>query len=262
MLNGTQIRGAYSITAPRAPFRGHAIGAFRSGIFCLPVWYMGKTDIQIDAPPEGWKSSRWGFTAYEGQWHLFTGVLNPLIAEIGWQTEICPDTQREHYQGYVRFIRQLRFKQVKDIYPGVHLGVARNWQALVNYCKKKESAIPGTQVHTVVNAVPMMSMPEALTYLASFCPHELAHCPDFYEINPSKAEALMDKWQERRFWVMVDQAIKIDRNLITVYHQPQYIRAIKNTFSTWIEDACLHVEYSDHPDRQTDNDLPNNAFEN
>jgi len=220
---------------------------------------MGKTDIQIDAPPEGHKSSRWGFTAYEGQWHLFTGVLNPLIAEIGWQTEICPDTQREHYQGFIRFIRQLRFKQAKDIYPGVHLGVARNWPALVNYCKKKDTAIPGTQVHTVVNAVPMMSMPEALTFLASFCPYEI--CPDFFEINPSKAEALIDKWKTQRFWKMVDDAIKIDRNLISVFHQPQYMRCVLNTFDTWKEDAVWNVEYATETDSQTD-ELPNNAFEN
>jgi len=102
-------------------------------------------------------------------------------------------------------------------------------------------------------------MPEALAFLASFCPYEI--CPDFFEINPSKAEALIDKWKTQRFWKMVDDAIKIDRNLISVYHQPQYMRCILNTFDTWKEDAVWNVEYATQTDSQTD-ELPNNAFEN
>jgi len=98
-----------------------------------------KTDRQA-------KSSRWAFTAYEDQWGLFT-TMPPGIAEWGWQREICPETNRNHYQGYLRLTQQQRFAWLAKILPGVHLEIPRNWVALVNYCKKTDTAVPGTQVH-------------------------------------------------------------------------------------------------------------------
>lgn len=88
------------------------------------------------------KSTRWQFTAYEGDYalldaHAETG--NDLIAEIGWQDEICPKTQKKHRQGYVRTVRQVRFGQLKAIMGGIHLEKAKNWEALQNYCRKEET---------------------------------------------------------------------------------------------------------------------------
>lgn len=82
------------------------------------------------------RSSRWQFTAYEAQWNLFQGTLPTIVAEVGWQTEKCPETGRLHYQGFIRTTSQQRFTALKKVYPGVHLEVARNWDALVAYCKK------------------------------------------------------------------------------------------------------------------------------
>lgn len=96
------------------------------------------------------KSTRWSFTAYEGQYPILDSIregCNELIAEIGWQDEICPDTQRRHRQGYVRTVRQVRFSQLSAVLKGVHLEVAKNWQALVNYCRKQETRdASGSQV--------------------------------------------------------------------------------------------------------------------
>lgn len=101
---------------------------------------MAKTDRQTD------KSSRWAFTAYEQQWSLFE-TISPGIAEWGWQEEICPDTNRKHYQGFIRTSQQQRFSWLKKLFPGVHLEVAKNWEALLQYCQKKQTAITGTSVH-------------------------------------------------------------------------------------------------------------------
>jgi hypothetical protein len=92
------------------------------------------------------KSTQWGFTAYEGQWELFN-QMPPGIAEWGWQREICPNSNRPHNQGYLRLTQQQRFAWLAKILPGVHIFKARNWQALINYCKKTDTAVPGTQVH-------------------------------------------------------------------------------------------------------------------
>jgi hypothetical protein len=91
------------------------------------------------------KSTRWSFTAYEAQWNLFT-VMPPQVAEWGWQEEVCPTTDKRHYQGYLRTTTQLRHSQLRKILPGVHIEVAQNWLALQAYCKKADTAVPGTQV--------------------------------------------------------------------------------------------------------------------
>jgi len=106
----------------------------------------GKTDRQTD------KSSRWAFTAYEAQWALFT-TIHPGIAEWGWNTEICPETNRKHYQGYIRLTSQQRFSWLKKLLPGVHLEVSKNWDALVNYCKKEDTRAPGTTPVSQVNSI-------------------------------------------------------------------------------------------------------------
>jgi len=97
-----------------------------------------KTDRQTD------KSSRWAFTAYEDQWSLFEN-MPPGIAEWGWNAEVCPKTNRKHYQGYLRLTQQQRFAWLRKLLPGVHIEVSKNWDALKLYCQKEETRIPGTE---------------------------------------------------------------------------------------------------------------------
>lgn len=99
---------------------------------------MAQTDRQTD------KSSRWAFTAYEDQWNLFESIP-PGIAEWGWNAEICPKTNRKHYQGYLRLTQQQRFAWLKKILPGVHIEISKNWEALKKYCQKEETRIEGTK---------------------------------------------------------------------------------------------------------------------
>jgi len=104
-----------------------------------------------------------------------------------------------------------------------------------------------------------MTMAEALTYLASFYTYERP--PDYMEHIPCVEKALKAyaQWDKDKYWEMVNEVIEEDRDLIGLYHQPQYIRSWEYTSAKWIRDACLEAEYADHPDRQTD-ELPNNAF--
>ena len=92
------------------------------------------------------RSSRWAFTAFEAQWPQFAGQLPPVVKDAGWQIEIAPDTQKKHYQGYLLLNSTQRFAAMKKLFPGVHLEVARNWEALVAYCNKRDTAVPDTQV--------------------------------------------------------------------------------------------------------------------
>lgn len=95
------------------------------------------------------KSTRWAFTAYEGDYSMLDALAeqrHQLIAEIGWQDEICPTTQKKHRQGYVRTVRQVRFGQLKAVMGGVHLEKAKNWEALIQYCSKVATRDPSGQL--------------------------------------------------------------------------------------------------------------------
>jgi len=96
------------------------------------------------------KSTRWAFTAYEKQWPLFE-VMPPGVAKWGWQQEVCPKTNRKHYQGYILLAQQQRASWLVIKFPGVHVEIARDWNALMNYCSKSATSVPGTQVSQTNN---------------------------------------------------------------------------------------------------------------
>jgi len=110
-------------------------------------------DIYGDKTDRQTKTTQWAFTAYEDQWKLFE-AMDPGIKKWGWQVEECPDTKRLHYQGYILLYKQQRFSYVIGLIPGVHIQKARNWKALLNYCCKLETRVPGTVPVEYVNDIP------------------------------------------------------------------------------------------------------------
>lgn len=51
--------------------------------------------------------------------------------------EICPETKKEHYQGYMEFDGQIRFGQLKKIFPKMHIEQRKGTQKqAIEYCKK------------------------------------------------------------------------------------------------------------------------------
>lgn len=190
----------------------------------------------VNVPNKDVKTTRWAFTAYEGQWELFK-TPPPIVAEWGWQTEICPETQRPHYQGYIRTSRQVRFSQIHEHLHGVHLNAARNWIKLLQYCKKKDTAVPGTQVHQVFQPE-FQTMAEVLIKVAKNRPRDL----DF-----SKCESVKEfkEMFALEFEQSVATILKVEENLVGLLSQPQYERAYTKWRSVW-------TEKSDEIDRQTD----------
>jgi len=125
------------------------------------------------------KSTRFAFTAYEAQWHLFQS-MPPGIAEWGWQQETCPQTGRAHYQGYIRLHTQQRITWLIKLLPGVHLEFSKNWDALVKYCSKADTQVSGTQHHEV------SSVPTPYAYadrVASLITARFTQYPSIEEFN-------------------------------------------------------------------------------
>lgn len=201
------------------------------------------------------KTTQWAFTAYEQQWDLFK-VVPPLIAEWGWQTEVCPNTQRKHYQGWIRTIRQCRFSQISKLLPGVHIEPARDWIALKEYCKKKETAVSGTQIvqRQTDRQTKHMTMAESLILLARYADY------DTRTIEQKLESVNSDDRFKAEYWLLSGEVLRQDPGLVAVYSQPQYLRSWVNYRSIWMEIAALSVAAEiDQTDRQTDGwppDLP------
>lgn len=81
--------------------------------------------------------------------------MPPIVAEWGWQDEVCPTSGKLHKQGYIRTYQQQRFAAMKKAFPGVHLEIARDWNKLLNYCKKTDTAVEGTTVRET-NDIPSL----------------------------------------------------------------------------------------------------------
>jgi len=211
---------------------------------------MSQTDRQTD------KTTRWAFTAFQDQYHLFD-TIPEIVNMWGWQKEIAPDTQREHYQGYIQTKRQCRFKQLKDILPGVHIEPARDWLKLLQYCKKQETAVPGSSTQQT-NPSKHVTMTDALLKLA-------AHAP--FRVPLSEVEYLspnIDKILKRRLETEYDESLydilEEDDSLVSMYANNSMRHAWNTTRLYYLGKARYLAEWAE-TDRQTDK-LPPNAFEN
>jgi len=173
---------------------------------------LSKTDRRTD------KSTRWQFTAYEDQWNLFV-TMPEQIAEWGWQTEECPTTGRKHYQGYLRTHGQFRLAGLRKILPGVHLEVALKWEALVNYCKKINTAVEGTKVHQVSERK-YMAMHDSLL--------QIAMSIDGFVINrESKC------WEADEYWFGVRKIISEEPFRIAQFSVPVMEKTWTRTREVW-----------------------------
>lgn len=71
----------------------------------------------------------------------------PDVAYVVWQKEICPTTNRLHYQGYIEFVGKKSYKWVQENCEGLesaHFEVRRGSQAEARrYCMKEDSRVDG-----------------------------------------------------------------------------------------------------------------------
>lgn len=169
--------------------------------------------------------------------------MPPEVAEWGWNVEVCPETQRKHYQGFLRTYRQHRFKAIATLFPKVHLEIPRNWDALKNYCKKENTRLDGTVPIHATNPNKQLTMAGALIRLAGNRP----------EIDTDAAfnrggEPAVIKLFRYEYETAVRNLLEDEPELIGLYSQPQYERS-------WIKWRSVWIRHSTQTDRQTDNDV-------
>lgn len=126
--------------------------------------------------------------------------------------------------------------------------MARNWDALLNYCKKSDTAIPGSRVHFVApEGSKPMTMAQALIKLAANLPYTQY---DWSEMDDKKIK----ETRHDIFWKAIENTVRHDHNSVGLFTQPQYERAFNNLKQVWV-DSALESIYYEETDRQTD-ELP------
>lgn len=211
---------------------------------------MAKTDRQTD------KSSRWQFTAFEDQYGLVDDMSkSATVAEYGYQTEICPETARKHRQGYLRTKNQVRFSALRKEFPGIHFEVARNWEALINYCKKEETRDnDGKKFSGTGSKEKPLTMALALMKLASYAdPKPLMVSIPVSRMGPDgsdiplhdKLEWVPGEYDVKAMYVSaVRNWISINPDIIALVTQPQYKSAYSDFWKDFQKMAIENFEFS------------------
>lgn len=178
----------------------------------------------------------WQMTVFEGQWPMLQ-TMPPCVAEWGWQDEVTKEG-RLHKQAWCRTKIQMRKSAMIKVFPGIHIELARDKNALKAYSRKSETAIPGTQVHQVAEAdnERRLTMARALTLLARYAMSEIvwqmaARTPQEFEQAPVK-----------QFWAAVTDLLTTDNDAVGLFTQPQYQRAWVNTNEVWIGNVTKEIE--------------------
>lgn len=174
------------------------------------------------------KTTRFAATVHKDQMHLIDKGISayPDIAEWGFQTEIGKDNGTEHYQMWFRTFRQHRLSAMFKLLPGIHISIAEDWNALRNYSKKTDTAVPGTRKHES-QTKEYFSMQRALVELTNFLPD----WDEYLEDNRSRiSEKNYDKEQ---YWCLVRKVLTGRPELASTYAQPTMLTMWSQTKHVW-----------------------------
>lgn len=88
----------------------------------------------------------WCFTDFGGAEDEFPSIDPREVKYLVAQKEVCPDTGRIHWQGYIQVVKKQRLSTVRKLLPGAHFEAARgSVEDNIAYCTKLESRVPGTE---------------------------------------------------------------------------------------------------------------------
>lgn len=86
------------------------------------------------------RSTWWSVTAFGDEMAVCEGTLPDWVRAMYGGREICPETQREHFQGALQLHEQARMSKVKTWLKTAHLEPARSVEALKKYAMKPDTS--------------------------------------------------------------------------------------------------------------------------
>jgi len=170
------------------------------------------------------KATHWKSAVFEvvdeNNWEKLD-KMPEFVKEVYRQKEICPETQREHYQCHVVCHRQVTLKQMCDWIRKTKWMPVKGSEHILNsikYCSKDESAVPGT--FKVLQGPKYYQMYEILLVLARSIPHRapsemsVLQLVDRHEYK-TVAAALVDedmRWVDKLANPAIEKAWKYFKN--------------------------------------------------
>lgn len=141
---------------------------------------MSQTDRQTD------KAIHWNSAIFDvgENWAILNAPPPSFIKEIHKQQEICPTTQRPHFQTHVVCHRQVRLTQLTGWIRQTNWKPVRGKEYIANsiaYTSKTDTAVAGT--HTVVHGEKYYQLHELLQVLARYAAPE-PNFQDYLDIRP------------------------------------------------------------------------------
>lgn len=176
-----------------------------------------------------------------------------IAEQRGWkvdgQEETCPTTGKKHYQFWVK-TPQVRMSEVKKVFQGAHIEVARNMKAVLNYCAKEETR--SGDLPQATDKYPTQDKLFGLWAFRMFCRMKLNPKSSYYISFPRNGDDWLlafDKICEdlihggyRVESLAVNPAV---RSCIKKFGAAIYDRHISETLEEKVDDRCA-------VDRQTD----------
>jgi len=198
------------------------------------------------------KTTRWSFTAYVAQWaQIHEAEASMQGGEthyrmIKYQTEKCPTTGREHYQGAIQTIKQMRWSGIVKLLPGIHIEAAKNWPALLAYCEKSDTQVPGGRQVQVESTYRPKKIHELLTEFANIYLDEInfremnAECKNcgrgMHKCTCNKSETDRQT-DDIEYWFIARIYLGRHPEMAGLIGQPMPQNLWKNTKQVWIDRA-------------------------
>lgn len=176
------------------------------------------------------RTTKWSMTINNPTDDDFERIRNPptFIKWTKFQQEIGEEGT-PHLQCAV-LTAQVRFSQMKKWQPRAHIEVAKNWQALLSYVEKKETAVAGTQEKVEGGYI---AMDQALILVARYGCNMLE-----WLMESDRTEQEVTQWKKQEYWAAVNGILMDRPTLVGLYTQPQMERAWINTRSVWMKLKC------------------------
>jgi len=182
---------------------------------------------KIDATP---KSTWWIATAYNDNiLKLEDASTYPnFVLKVHGGREECPTTEREHFQGGIQCVSQVRMSALLKWLPGCHLEAAKSAEAVRKYCMKSETATGEKTVREQPNKY--YAMHDLLIKMAVTAKHlhdegVLARLRDQ---DPKTAD-------HEEYWAIASRILAREPHLIVQFTDNRYKSAWSFTKAVWVE---------------------------
>ena len=175
------------------------------------------------------KATNWAVTAYGEDILTIEDASGfpAFVKKVFGGREVCPTTQREHFQGHIQCFTQQRMSAIKKWLPRAHLEVARNVQASIAYSLKADTS-SGEKKETV-NQKPFVTDRLAMEKLVATCG---AKCECLWYPKGDEERCFTDEKED--YWHRVRAILLDEPDLCGLYAKPDLYRLWKNTKSVWI----------------------------